>query len=111
MPYIKKGKRQEILSKDGDHIRIHEIETAGDLNFAITHLVKQFLYYKTDMLEIPLKYQLLNDIVGALDGAKIEFQRRVVAPYEDRKIEENGDVRPIIEEEEDEQGIDPRYLD
>jgi hypothetical protein len=36
----------------------------------------------------------VNDVVGALDGAKAEFQRRVVAPYEDKKIRENGDVYP-----------------
>jgi hypothetical protein len=37
-------------------------------------------------------YQTVNDIVGALEGAKMEFYRRAAAPYEDLKIKENGDV-------------------
>ena len=37
-------------------------------------------------------YATINDIIGALEGAKMEFYRRVVAPYEDEKIKENGDV-------------------
>ena len=43
-----------------------------------------------------LNYQNINDIVGALDGAKAEFQRRVVVDYEKAKIEENGDVYPSL---------------
>ena len=37
-------------------------------------------------------YQAINDIVGAVEGAKLEFVRRIVNPYEDKKIKENGDV-------------------
>jgi len=37
-------------------------------------------------------YQTINDIIGALEGAKMEFYRRVVVPYEDKKIKDNGDV-------------------
>lgn len=32
--------------------------------------------------------------VGAIECAKMEFARRVIFPYEDRKISENGDVYP-----------------
>jgi hypothetical protein len=39
-----------------------------------------------------LKYKTINDILGALEGAKMEFYRRVVVKYEDSKREENGDV-------------------
>ena len=41
-----------------------------------------------------LSYQTCNDIVGALDNCKDEFRRRVQHPYEDGKIEENGDCYP-----------------
>jgi len=30
--------------------------------------------------------------MGALEGAKLEFYRRVVVPYEEKKMKENGDV-------------------
>jgi len=38
------------------------------------------------------KYQTFNDILGALEGAKLEVYRRVVGPYENGKMSENGDV-------------------
>ena len=37
-------------------------------------------------------YQTINDILGALEGAKMEFYRRVAVPYEQEKILDNGDV-------------------
>jgi hypothetical protein len=40
----------------------------------------------------PLTYQTMNDCLGALEGAKLEFYRRVVVPYEEQKKYENGDV-------------------
>lgn len=60
----------------------------GELNFAITKLVLDYYQYL-----IP-NYQHINDVLGAIEGAKLEFYRRVVAPYEDLKIKENGDVYP-----------------
>lgn len=36
------------------------------------------------------------EIGGAIECAKLEFYRRVAAPYEDKKIAENGDVYPAI---------------
>jgi hypothetical protein len=33
-------------------------------------------------------------VVGALDDAKAEFQRRTLADYEDAKLIANGDVEP-----------------
>jgi hypothetical protein len=43
-------------------------------------------------LDVKKDYQAINDCLGALEGAKLELYRRVAAPYEDRKIQENGDV-------------------
>jgi hypothetical protein len=37
-------------------------------------------------------YSIINDIVGVLECAKMEFYRRVAVPYEDKKRTENGDV-------------------
>jgi hypothetical protein len=37
-------------------------------------------------------YKHINEIIGVLECAKQEFYRRVAAPYEDTKIQENGDV-------------------
>lgn len=79
MPYIKPDDRARIIGGESP-------TTAGELNFAITMLITDYLRAKN------LSYQTINDIVGALEGAKAEFQRRVVSGYEDQKIKENGDL-------------------
>jgi hypothetical protein len=78
MPYIKPEER----TFHPDAIA----ECAGDLNYMFTLLIKGY------MEEKGLSYQTINDIVGALEGAKLEFYRRVAVPYEQKKIEENSDV-------------------
>ncbi len=77
MPYIAKK----------DRVRAENFpDTSGELNFAVTRLLTGYLWRRG------LNYANINDIVGALEGAKSEFIRRVVNPYEDKKIEENGDI-------------------
>jgi hypothetical protein len=61
-------------------------KTPGDLNFQITRLLDGYMYAHR------LSYQTINDILGALEGAKLEFYRRVAVPYEDAKRDVNGDV-------------------
>lgn len=84
MPYIAKDSRPpiELPLKEASHY----IESAGDLNFAITTLCVNFLKKKG------LRYVWLNTIVGVLECAKLEFYRKAAAPYEDTCIKKNGDV-------------------
>jgi len=79
MPYITEEARQS------PHMLQYEPDTAGELNFLITTFIRD--YYNRSP-----SYQSVNDVVGALEGAKLEFYRRIAAPYEDIKIKENGDV-------------------
>lgn len=81
MPYIKKEDREKLA-----HPNFWAPNTPGDLNYLFTKLIKEYIDLNG------LNYQHINDIVGALEGAKLEFYRRVVAPYENSKIRENGDV-------------------
>ena len=37
-------------------------------------------------------YAEIREFIGELECAKHEIYRRIAAPYEDKKIEENGDV-------------------
>lgn len=76
MPYIKPEDRTDALFAT----------TPGELNYAFTILAKNYIQLNG------LSYQTINDIVGALEGAKMEFYRRVAVPYEEGKIKENGDV-------------------
>ncbi len=85
MPYIKQEDRKKFSTVERDLEDI-VIENAGELNYLFSVIAKNYIDTKG------LRYQYINDVVGALDGAKAEFQRRVVGPYEDEKIEENGDV-------------------
>jgi len=79
MPYINDAKRTclKVLPEPVD---------AGELNYLITKLCHQYLITKDE------RYQTYNDIMGALEGAKLELYRRKIAAYEDLAKEKNGDV-------------------
>lgn len=81
MPYITKAQRDSLGEKF-----VNYADNAGELNYQLTTIIYEY-YMKHGG-----RYQQINDILGALEGAKLEFYRRVAAPYEDKKIIENGDV-------------------
>lgn len=78
MPYIQKYEREVI--KNG-----LLPESAGQLNFVISSLVDNYLADN-------VCYERINEVIGVLECAKLELYRRIAAPYEDVKIQENGDV-------------------
>lgn len=80
MPYITSRQRAVLKS-----LRLPATD-AGELNFLFTTTALEYLKYKGEC------YQTYNDILGALEGAKLEMYRRRTAGYEDKKIAENGDV-------------------
>jgi hypothetical protein len=82
MPYID-SRTRELIKK----YPLARIESAGELNYLITQLIVRYMRENE-----PVRYWVINDIVGALEGAKLEFWRRVVTPYEMQKERENGDV-------------------
>jgi len=79
MPYIKPDIRKVLEA------RPHPM-TAGELNYLITRLADNYLDGRG------FCYATINDVIGALECAKLELYRRLAAPYEDTKIAENGDV-------------------
>ena len=82
MPYIFTASREQVLQD-------RKPATCGELNFLITTLCIEYATRGG-----ALNYARINDTIGALESAKLEFYRRLVAPYEDTKIAENGDVYP-----------------
>lgn len=84
MPYIKQEQRDPLDPFIEDLVRVSGA-SAGELNYIITRLI-----WITSSFD-PC-YTTYNDMLGVLEAVKQEFYRRVVAPYEDRKREENGDV-------------------
>jgi hypothetical protein len=82
MPYIKKEKREEI---DKVLVYFDSSMEAGELTYIIYKLLLK-------RASSSMYYSELASCIGILESAKQEFYRRVVAPYEDKKIIENGDV-------------------
>lgn len=85
MPYIIETRRYQIDPRMNDECR-EPAQNSGELNYQFTCLIQEYIENHG------MKYQTLNDVIGALEGAKLEFYRRQVAMYEDKKIIENGDV-------------------
>jgi broad-specificity NMP kinase len=84
MPYIK----PEIRERFQHFVRVIEEPcppvSAGELNYIITRLVAHFIGTPS--------YGSINTAIGVLECAKLELYRRLAAPYEDKKISENGDI-------------------
>jgi hypothetical protein len=55
----------------------------GDLNYIL---------YKYCKYHIPISYNSLKNYCGELRQCATEIERRILGPYEDTKIDENGDV-------------------
>jgi hypothetical protein len=84
MPYITQEQREKILLNiNFQQLNINE---QGELNFLITKMCHHYLKQKT------IKYASINDIIGVLECAKLEFYRKIVADYEDIKEMENGSL-------------------
>lgn len=66
-------------------------KSAAELNYKVSALCNEMLKEKG------VKYSEINALIGALECAKMELYRRIASPYEDVKIEENGDVYTIGE--------------
>lgn len=81
MPYIPQEIRLQL-----DDVAEWRADTAGELNYVITKVIDEYARAGG------LSYQRINDVLGALEGAKLEFYRRVAVPYENTKLSTNGDV-------------------
>lgn len=81
MPYITPDQKENFLG-----LATLNPKTAGELNYVLTQVCRKYFYNNG------ARYQQINDVVGALEGSKLEFYRRLAALYEDNKIQENGDV-------------------
>ena len=85
MPYITQTDRnmiEDLLATQGWTEKI--ATSPGQLNYHITKLVQ--IHMGTP------SYARINEVVGVLEAVKLELYRRMAAPYEDKKLKENGDV-------------------
>jgi hypothetical protein len=81
MPYIwSKAERRrldEILEKYG-----MLLSTKGNINYLL------FKFAKDRCKD----YEDYRAFIGELEACKLEVYRKLIGPYEDKKIKENGDV-------------------
>lgn len=88
MPYIEDPDKREMADALNDLSMF--IESKGDLNYAICELVGRFI------LDGDLSYTNISEKIDAVHDAEAELRRRLLVPYEDLKILENGDVPSFI---------------
>ena len=85
MPYIKPEDRTAYMMDAIAHL-VDEINVKGDLNFVICETVGQLI------LAGKIGYTEISNWIDTLPDAEDELRRRLLHPYEDQKIRENGDV-------------------
>ena len=89
MPYIKKENRKKFAEPINtlvtDLTRNDTNIVPGDVNYVISSLIWK-------LWDRNPSYRQGNNLIGALHCVITEFERRKLAPYEDKKIVENGDL-------------------
>ena len=85
MPYIKQSDREKFDNILKDFKVISKDLTAGDLNYLISRML-------WGLFDSNRSYTKANELMGVLECVKQEFYRRKAVPYEEEKIEENGDI-------------------
>lgn len=89
MPYTREERRTRQYYAIEELVDI--IKDKGDLNHAICELTALVIAKNGGM-----GYTNVSKWIDAVNGARKEMERRLLAPYEDIKIVENGDVRSFV---------------
>mgnify|MGYP001587477506 FL=1 len=79
MPYIDVESRQQLIKR--------RPLTVGELTYRLYKECRSYLNKNKQY-----KYQDLAEVLGALEATKLEFYAKIVRPYEEIKLKENGDV-------------------
>lgn len=85
MPYIPQDERDRYEDALYDLESLLIGKTKGHLTFVLYTIVRRFVRSEPS-------YTTLSEARSALQDAADEFYRRLIAPYEDKQIEKNGDV-------------------
>ena len=84
MPYISQEQRRKF-DQELESLAL-KVENQGELNYCIYKLSRLIIERMGE------SYQNLSMCSSAMEHAKLEWYRKVLAPYEDRKIKENQDI-------------------
>ncbi len=101
MPYIPKANRSKydalidslakVLNDTGDNDAI-----SGEMNYVLFRLAKIMC---DDTSGGRCRYARMAVVCSSMREAEAEFRRRIMAPYEDQKIDALGDVELRIQNE------------
>lgn len=91
MPYTKQEDRTSLM-KHAIKMLTEEIQNKGDLNYTICELTGRLILKTGGM-----GYTNVSNWIDGVHGAERELTRRLLNPYEDKKIKENGDVEAFFE--------------
>lgn len=84
MPYIKDEEKKKF-TKFINNLTTY-INSKGDLNYVICEIVGRIIN------QTGVNYTNMSEKIDAVHDAEAELRRRLLDPYEDKKIIENGDV-------------------
>lgn len=82
MPYIRPNRRVQ-MDQVVKLMKNLNVKADGDLNYILFKLCKE---------AVTPGYNNYKNFIGELNECSNEIRRRFLSPYEDAKIEENGDV-------------------
>lgn len=84
MPYIVSSRREKM----DPHLEelANLVKSGGEINYCIFKLASLLIERMGESYD---NYSMCG---SSMEHAKLEWYRRRVAPYEDRKIKENGDI-------------------
>ena len=78
MPYLTQEQKTNLETQP--------MRTPGDLTYKIQQLLKSY------WVNSPQRYSTIAEILGSIQGARFDFEQRIVKPYEEKKCLENSDV-------------------
>lgn len=83
MPYIDKKSKSRLLPQ----LESIFCDSEGELCYAVSVLMMEFCKHRE-----PLNFSTLNSAIGAVRYAANHFEDRILKPYEQQKMRENGDI-------------------
>ncbi len=83
MPYISPIQRTKVIHRGAT--------TPGEIGYELAKVVDRYLCRKPD-----IRFKDLAEVLAGLESVKLEFYRRVVAPYEDGKLKDNGEAFEVL---------------
>jgi len=92
MPYIKKEDRIAIEIQGGFSRLMSSLINQTDNGRKDNGLVVYVIYKIIKEVYGKGNFEIKSNALKVLESAKLEYYRRIMTSYEDKKIEENGDV-------------------